>query len=72
MPLIHVKVLEGAFSPSQKTEIVRKLTDALGSIKGDSFNPMTWVVVEDVASGQWELRGKPLTLNGVGALTSTC
>ena len=72
MPLIHVKVLEGVFSPSQKSEIVKKLTDALGSIKSDSFNPLTWVVVEDVANGQWELRGKPLTLNDVRTLTSAC
>jgi 4-oxalocrotonate tautomerase len=60
MPLIHVKVLEGVFSPGQKQEIVKKLTDAMGSIKGDSFSPLTWVVVEDVASGQWEIRGKQL------------
>ena len=61
MPLIHLKVLEGAFSPGQKTELVKKLTDVFGSIKGDSFSAVTWVVVEDIASGQWEIRGKPLT-----------
>ena len=60
MPLIHVKVLEGVFSPAQREQIVIKLTDAMSSIKGDSFRPLTWVVVEDAASGRWEIRGKPL------------
>ncbi len=33
MPLIQVKVIEGVFSPEQKREMVKKLTDAMVSSK---------------------------------------
>ncbi len=32
MPFINVKVIEGVFSQSQKSEIIKKLTDAMVSI----------------------------------------
>jgi 4-oxalocrotonate tautomerase len=69
MPLIQVKVLEGVFTKEQKEEMVRKLTDTMVSIEGESFRPVTWVVVEDVVSGQWGIGGKPLTADDVKALT---
>jgi len=55
MPLIQVKVLEGVFSKKQKVEIVKKVADAIVSIEGESFRPVTCVVLEDVASGQWAM-----------------
>ena len=69
MPLIQVKVLEGVFTKEQKEEMVRKLTDTMVSIEGESFRPVTWVVIEDVVSGQWGIGGKPLTADDVRELT---
>jgi 4-oxalocrotonate tautomerase len=34
MPLIEVKVIEGAFTETQKRRIVHELTDAMVSIEG--------------------------------------
>ena len=34
MPLLNVKVIEGVFTPTQKQEMVRKLTDTMVSIEG--------------------------------------
>jgi 4-oxalocrotonate tautomerase len=51
MPLINVKVIEGVFSPAQKQEVVRKLTDAMVSIEGENMRPVTWCIVEEVKSG---------------------
>jgi 4-oxalocrotonate tautomerase len=70
MPLIQVKVLEGVFTKEQKEEMVRKLTDTMVSIEGESFRPVTWVVIEDVVSGQWGIGGKPLTAQDVRELTA--
>jgi 4-oxalocrotonate tautomerase len=53
MPLINVKLIEDVFTPDQKREIVERLTDAMVSIEGDNMRPVTWVVVEEVASGDW-------------------
>jgi 4-oxalocrotonate tautomerase len=70
MPLIQVKVIEGVFSPAQKGEMVRKLTDAMVSIEGENMRPVTWVVVEEVHSGDWGIGGKPLSTTDVKALAA--
>ncbi|MBA3692702.1 MAG: 4-oxalocrotonate tautomerase family protein [Acidobacteria bacterium] len=70
MPIINVKIIEGVFSPSQKQEIVKKLTDAMVSIEGENMRPVTWCVVEEVKSGDWGIAGNTLTTNDVKALAS--
>jgi 4-oxalocrotonate tautomerase len=70
MPLINVKLIEGVFSASQKQDMVRKLTDAMVSIEGENMRPVTWVVVEEVKSGDWGIGGNPLTTGDVKALAA--
>jgi len=68
MPLINVKLIENVFSPEQKREIVEKLTDTMVEIEGENMRGVTWVVVEEVASGDWGIGGNPLTTEDVKAL----
>jgi 4-oxalocrotonate tautomerase len=70
MPLIQVKVIEGVFTEAQKREMVHKLTDAMVSVEGEAMRPVTWVVVEEVRSGDWGIGGKPLTAADVKALAA--
>jgi 4-oxalocrotonate tautomerase len=70
MPLVQVKLIEGVFSDKQKQEIIRKLTDAMVSIEGENMRPVTWVVVEEVKSGDWGIGGKALTTSDVKALAA--
>ena len=70
MPLINVKVIEGVFSPEQKAQIVRKLTDAMVTIEGEAMRPVTWTIVEEVRSGDWGIAGKPLSTADVKALAA--
>ena len=70
MPLVQVKLIEGVFSDKQKQEIIRKLTDAMVSIEGENMRPVTWVVVEEVKSGDWGIGGKALTTNDVKELAA--
>jgi 4-oxalocrotonate tautomerase len=65
MPFINVKLIEGVFTPTQKQEIVRKLTDTMVEIEGENMRSVTWCVVEEVASGDWGIAGKPLTTEDV-------
>jgi 4-oxalocrotonate tautomerase len=58
------------FSASQKEEIVRKVTDAMVEIEGESMRPVTWVVVEEVASGNWGIGGTPMHTADVRALAA--
>jgi len=68
MPLINVKLIEGVFDQTQKREIVTRLTDAMVEIEGENMRPVTWVIVEEVASGEWGIGGKPLTTADVKTL----
>jgi 4-oxalocrotonate tautomerase len=70
MPLIQVKVIEDVFTPEQKQEIVRSLTDAMVRIEGENMRPVTWCVVEEVRSGDWGIAGNPLTTADVRALAA--
>ena len=70
MPLIQVKILEGVFSPEQKQEMVKKLTDAMVSIEGENMRPVTWCLIEEVKSGDWGIAGKTLTTTDVKALAA--
>lgn len=70
MPFINVKVIEDVFTPTQKREIVDKLTDAMVSIEGENMRSVTWVVVEEVKSGDWGIAGNALTTEDVRALAA--
>ena len=68
MPLINVKLIEGVFNEVQKKKMVTDLTDAMVAIEGEAMRHVTWVVIEEVKSGNWALGGKPLTTADVRAL----
>jgi len=70
MPLINVKLIENVFTPEQKEQIVQELTDAMVSIEGENMRSVTWVVVEEVRSGDWGIGGKALTTADVKALAA--
>jgi 4-oxalocrotonate tautomerase len=70
MPFIQVKLIEGVFSHEQKQEMVRKLTDTMVSIEGENMRPVTWVVVEEIKSGEWAVGGNPLTTTDVKNLAA--
>jgi 4-oxalocrotonate tautomerase len=68
--LVNVKLIEGVFSDSQKREMVEKLTDAMVSIEGENLREVTWVLIEEVKSGDLGIGGKPLTTEDVKALAT--
>jgi 4-oxalocrotonate tautomerase len=70
MPLIQVKLIEEVLTPSQKKEVIAKLTDAMVSIEGEGLRPVTWVVIEEVRSGDWGIAGKALTSADARALAA--
>lgn len=70
MPLIEVKMIDQTFTASEKRELVSKLTDALVSVKGDYIREVTWVLVEDIPSGQWGIGGKAATTEDAKAFAA--
>ena len=61
-------MLEGVFTPMQKQEMIRKLTDTIVSIQGENVRPVTWVVLEEIKSGDCGIGGNSLTTNDAKAL----
>lgn len=70
MPLIQVKLIEEVFTPVQKKEIISRLTDAMVSVEGENMRAVTWVLIEEVRSGEWGIAGNALTTSDVRALAA--
>jgi 4-oxalocrotonate tautomerase len=70
MPLVNVKLVEGVFDAEQKQRIVRELTEAMVAIEDENMRPVTWVLVEELKSGDWGIAGNPLTTADVKALAA--
>ena len=68
MPLIQVKLIENVFSPDQKREIIERLTDTMVEIEGENMRSVTWVTLEEVASGDWGIAGNAVTTEDVKAI----
>jgi 4-oxalocrotonate tautomerase len=65
MPLITVKLIEGVFDAEEKHEMIEQLTETMVGIEGENMRGVTWVVIEEVKSGEWGLGGQALTTEAV-------
>jgi 4-oxalocrotonate tautomerase len=70
LPLINVKVIEGVFGDDQKQAMIEKLTDTMVQIEGENMRGVTWVVIDEVKSGDWGIGGQALTTEAVHALAA--
>ena len=68
MPLIQIKVFEDELTEDQTREIIKSVTDSVVSFAGERLRSATWVVVEEVKSGNWGIGGQALGLQDVRAL----
>jgi 4-oxalocrotonate tautomerase len=65
MPLITVKLIEGVFDAEEKHEMIEQLTETMVGIEGENMRGVTWVVIEEIKSGEWGLGGQALTTEAV-------
>jgi 4-oxalocrotonate tautomerase len=70
MPMVNVKVIEGVFDEHQKRAMIEKLTDTMVEIEGENMRGVTWVVIDEVKSGDWGIGGQSLTTEAVHALAA--
>lgn len=68
MPLVDIQVIAGVFDAAQKKEMIEKVTDAMVAIEGEALRGVTWVRVQEVASGAWGIGGQALTAADVLAM----
>jgi 4-oxalocrotonate tautomerase len=70
MPYLNVKLIEGVFDAAQKQEMAERLTETMVEIEGENLREVTWVVIEEVKSGDWAVGGKTLTTEAVRTLAA--
>jgi 4-oxalocrotonate tautomerase len=70
MPYINCRVMEGVLSEDQKAEISESITETIVSVIGEPVRGLTWVVIDDMASGQLTIGGRPVTTQGVKEILS--
>ena len=68
MPLVDIQLIEGVFTPKQKTLMIDKVTEAMVAIEGEAMRPVTWVRIQEVKSGDWAVGGNCLTTEAVQAM----
>ena len=70
MPLVTIDLIKDVFTPSQKKQLISKVTEAMISVEGESLRPVTWVRINEVEQGDWAIGGKCLTSADVHALAA--
>lgn len=71
MPLVTIDVIKDVFTPSQKRDMIEKVTDAMIAVEGEALRGVTWVRVQEVQQGDWGIGGKTLTAADVHALATS-
>ena len=68
MPVVNLRVMENVLSPGQKQEIAEQFTETLASVIGEPVRELTWVIVDDIRSGQLSIGAKPITTGAVNEM----
>ena len=70
MPLVTIDVIKDVFTPSQKKELIAKVTDAMVQVEGENMRAVTWVRINEFEGGDWAIGGKALRASDVHALAA--
>ncbi len=70
MPMVNIEVIKDVFTPSQKRELIEKVTEAMIAVEGEALRGVTWVRVQEYEQGDWAIGGKTLTAADVHALAA--
>jgi 4-oxalocrotonate tautomerase len=68
MPVATIKVIEGVFTSEEKRRMIEKVTDAMASVEGPALREKTYVIIEEIKSGDWAIGGKSLSSDHVNQL----
>ena len=65
MPVVNVRVMENVLTPDQKSEIAKQMTETCASVIGEPARELTWVIVDDIASGALSIGGNQITTQAI-------
>ena len=70
MPFVNIKLVEGVFTPEQKHDMARQITDVMVMCEGsEAFREVVWVLIEELHTDGWHIGGRPF--EGPRSLMST-
>ncbi len=67
MPVVDIQLIEGVFDADQKRRMIEEVTETMVRIEGEAMRSVTWVRIQEIASGEWGIGGKPMTASDVKA-----
>ena len=70
MPLVTIDLIKDVFTPSQKQQLIDKVTEAMIAVEGESMRPVTWVRIAEFEQGDWAIGGKRLAAADVHAMAA--
>ncbi|HEY8004284.1 MAG TPA: tautomerase family protein [Phenylobacterium sp.] len=65
---MDIQLIKGVFDETEKRRMIENVTDAMVGIEGEVMRGVTWVRVQEVASGEWGIGGKALTASDIKAM----
>lgn len=68
MPMVDIQLIDGVFTTEQKKRMIEKVTDTMVEIEGEAMRGVTWVRIQEYASGEWGIGGRAMTADDVKAL----
>lgn len=68
MPLVTIDVIKDVFTPSQKIELIQRVTDAMLAVEGEGMRSVTWVRVQEFEQGDWAIGGQALRARDVQSM----
>jgi 4-oxalocrotonate tautomerase len=70
VPYVDIKVIEGVFDSDKKREMIEKVTEAMIEVEGENMRSVTFVVVDEVKSGDWGIGGQAMTTEAVRSIAA--
>ena len=70
MPLVTIDLIKDVFSPAQKADIIKKVTDTMVAMEGEALRSVTWVRIKEVEQGDWGIGGQLLTAADVKVMAA--
>ena len=60
MPFVNIKLVDGVFTPQQKHDMARQITDVMVRCEGsEAFREVVWVLIEELHTDGWHIGGRP-------------
>jgi len=65
-----LEAVEGVFDAEQKRRMIEDVTESMVRIAGEAMRGVTWVRIQEIASGEWGIGGKAMTAADVRGAAS--